>query len=119
MSDFQRNGITGIQEMEFLWRITGGTALSRLLEETLEIHPKTSLKDFNIPIVLATGRLHRSDQSGTDSSAKEQLIMKKSANNAKPKIIADSMTLTCSSCNRPFRARISLNVFIQINHIHI
>ena len=69
-----------------------------------------------------------SDQSGEHSSTKEQLSMKKkkqklkeSAENAKPRPIngqpADSMTLTCFTCNRQFRARIGL-VSHQITHLH-
>ena len=66
-------------------------------------------------------RLHRSNQSREVSSTKKQLSMKKKkkriceaerklreckANtNGSP---ADSMTLTCSTCNRQFRARIGL-----------
>ena len=64
-------------------------------------------------------RLHRSDQSGEVSSTKEQLSMKKKriceverkqrerkANTNEAQ--ADSMTLTCSTSNRQFRARTGL-----------
>ena len=46
-------------------------------------------------------RLHRGDQRGEVSSTKDQLSMKK----REP---ADSTTLTCSTCNRQFRARIGI-----------
>ena len=71
-------------------------------------------------------RLHRSDQSGEVSSTKEQLSMKKifeaermrrerKANTNWPS--ADSMALTCTTCNRQFRARIGL-VSHQRTHQH-
>ena len=72
--------------------------------------------------------MHRSDQSGEVSSTKEQLSMKKericeaerkrserkASTNGPP---ADSMTLTCSTCIRQFRARIDL-VSLQRTHQH-
>ena len=64
-------------------------------------------------------RLHRSNQSGEVLSTKEQLSVNKKriceadrqcrerkSNSNWP--TADSMTLTCSTCNRQFRARIGL-----------
>ena len=86
---------------------------------------KASLKDNDIPI--GSWRLHRSDQSGEVSSTKEQLSMKKGifeadrkrrerkANTNGPP--ADSMTMTCSTCNQQFRAKIGI-VSHQRTHQH-
>ena len=66
----------------------GGQALSRWPEETLQRHPQTSLKDFDL-----TNKVLWTACTGEVSSQKEQLTMKKgesvtlkeSAKNAKPK----------------------------------
>ena len=90
--------------------------LEEIALKVAQRNARTSLKDFENQWVLGN-RLHRSDQSGEVSSTKNQLSMKKKSeaerkrreSKAKTKrSSAGSMTLTCSTCNRQFRARIGL-----------
>ena len=63
---------------------------------------KTSLKDFDIPIG-SWNRLHKSDQSGEGAAL--YVWSGKKAQRAQSQYqwaLADSMALTCSTCNRQF-----------------
>ena len=118
MRDFQR---------KFFWRTTGGKALSRWPEETLQRHPQSLSEGFrNTNGVLGTDCKERSKWRGLINKgaalyekkriceAERKRRERKAKTNVPP---SDSMTLTCSTCNRQFRARIGL-VSHQRTHQH-
>ena len=127
----QRSGKDAIrkslQTLLFPKKTTVGKALSRWPEETLQRHPKASLKDFDIPMgsweQTAQERSKWRGLSDKEAALYEKKRIceaerkrreRKANGNGPP---ADSMTLTCSTCNRQLRARIRL-VSHQRTHQH-
>ena len=111
MSDFQRHDSL----LSNLWRITGGKALSRWPEEMLHRNPQS----------LSEGFRHRPTMGSWKQTAQERstwrgLVNKGAALYEKKSICkaerkhrerkgnTNFMTLTCSTYNRQFRARIGL-----------
>ena len=107
--------------------LTRGKALSRWPEETLQRHPGSLSEGFcHTDWVLGTDctgaiKVARSHQQGAALHEKKRICEaerkrreRKANTNGPP---ADSMTLTCSTCNRQFRARIG-PVSHQRTHQH-
>ena len=101
-----------------LWITSGGKALSRWPEETLQRHPQSLSEglrhtngvlgtDCTGTIKVSRARQQRSSYEGKRICEAERKRRQSKAKTNGP--TADSMTLTCSTCNRQFRARIGLD----------
>ena len=97
MSDFQRKSSMENYKGESALNVVRGNAMYK---DTL----KASLKDFDIPVVSSTKeQLSKKKERICEAERKRR---ERKANTHGPP--ADSMILTCSTCNRQFRARIGL-----------